>query len=127
MGTFINCIRCFLLSQPTQSDSNLIDNGILLPKLFWPNVRHNCSSDQEKLLKFETEDREFANILRSLEQFIQTVKGLNNFWVTECFFFFNFFQKTNENKLTYKVWETSRNKLEKHSVTKNCSDLSLFE
>ena len=37
----------------------------------------NCSSDQEKLLKFEAEDREFA---KSLEQFIQTVKGLNNFW-----------------------------------------------
>ena len=25
------------------------------------------------------------------------------------------------------MWETSRNKLKKHSVTKNCSDLSLFE
>ena len=30
-------------------------NGILLPKLFWPKVRKNCSSDREKLLKFETE------------------------------------------------------------------------
>ena len=40
----------------------------------------NCSSDQEKLLKFEAEGREFAKILRSLEQFIQTVKGQNNFW-----------------------------------------------
>ena len=38
-----------------------------------------CSSDQEKLLKFEAERREFANFLRSLEQFIQTVKGQNNF------------------------------------------------
>ena len=27
-------------------------NGILLPKLFWPTVRKNCSSDQEKLCKF---------------------------------------------------------------------------
>ena len=26
-----------------------------------------------------------------------------------------------------KLWETSRNKLKKHSVTRNCSDLSLFE
>ena len=25
------------------------------------------------------------------------------------------------------MWETSRNKLKKHSVTRNCSDLSLFE
>ena len=30
-------------------------NGILLPKLFWPTVRKNCSSDREKLLKFEAE------------------------------------------------------------------------
>ena len=28
---------------------------ILLPKLFWPTVRKNCSSDQEKILKFEAE------------------------------------------------------------------------
>ena len=40
----------------------------------------NGSSDREKLLKFEAEGREFAKILRSLEQFIQTVKGQNNFW-----------------------------------------------
>ena len=56
------------------------ENGILLPKLFWPVVRTNCSSDQGKLLKFEAEGREFAKNLRSLEQFIQTVKGQNNFW-----------------------------------------------
>ena len=55
-------------------------NGILLPKLFRLTVRKNCSSDREKLLKFETEGWEFANFLRSLEQFIQTVKGQNNFW-----------------------------------------------
>ena len=42
-------------------------------------MRNNWSSDQEKLLKFEADGREFANILRSLEQFIQTVKGQNNF------------------------------------------------
>ena len=55
-------------------------NGILLPKLFWPTVRKNCSSDREKLLKFDAEGRDFANFLRSLEQFIQTVLGQNNFW-----------------------------------------------
>jgi hypothetical protein len=53
-------------------------NSILLPKLFWPTVRKNCSSDWEKLLKFEAEGQEFAKFLRSLEQFI--VKGQNNFW-----------------------------------------------
>ena len=43
-------------------------------------MRKNCSSDREKLLKFEAEDQEFAKILRSLEQFVQTGKGQNNFW-----------------------------------------------
>ena len=43
-------------------------------------MRKNCSSDREKLLKFEAESREFSKLLRSLEQFIQTVKGQNNFW-----------------------------------------------
>ena len=43
-------------------------------------MRKKCSSDREKLLKFEAEGREFAEFLRSLEQFIQTVKGQNNFW-----------------------------------------------
>ena len=37
------------------------------------------SCDREELLKFEAEGQEFAKILRSLEQFIQTVKGQNNF------------------------------------------------
>ena len=55
-------------------------NGILLPKLFRPTVRKNCSSDRENVLKFEAEGREFEIFLRSLEQFIQTVKGQSNFW-----------------------------------------------
>ena len=42
------------------------------------SVRKKCSSDWEKLLKFEAEGQEFAKILRSLEQFIQT--GQTNFW-----------------------------------------------
>ena len=53
-------------------------NGILLPKLFWTTVKKNCSSDREKLLKFKAEGQEFAKC--SLKQFIQTVKGKNNFW-----------------------------------------------
>ena len=36
--------------------------------------------EKKKLLKFEAEGREFAKFLRSLEKFIQTVKGQNNFW-----------------------------------------------
>ena len=35
----------------------------------------NSSSDPGKLLKFETEDRESANLLRNQEKVIHTVKG----------------------------------------------------
>ena len=42
-------------------------------------MRKKRSSDREKLLKFEAEGREFAKILRSLEQFIQQVKVQTNF------------------------------------------------
>ena len=43
-------------------------------------MRKNCSSDWEKVLKFKAEGQEYAKFLRLLEQFIQTVKGQNNFW-----------------------------------------------
>ena len=43
-------------------------------------MRKKCSSDREKLLKFVAEGGEFSKFLRSLEQFIQTVEGQNNFW-----------------------------------------------
>jgi len=42
-------------------------------------VRKNDPSDVEKLLKFKVRDRELAKFLRSLEPFIQTVKGPTNF------------------------------------------------
>ena len=42
-------------------------------------MRKNCSSDREKLVKFKAEGREFEKSLRSLEQFVRTVKGQNNF------------------------------------------------
>ena len=40
----------------------------------------NCSSDQERSLKFNTGGQKFSEFLRSLEQFIKTVKVQNNFW-----------------------------------------------
>ena len=51
-----------------------------LPKLVWTTLRKKCSSDRKNLLESEAEGPEFAKILRSLEQFIQTVKVQNNFW-----------------------------------------------
>ena len=56
------------------------DPWYFVTKIVLNNCEKNCSSDREKLLKFEAEGREFAKLLRSLEQFIQTVKGQNNFW-----------------------------------------------
>ena len=36
-------------------------------------------------MKLEAEGREFSKILRSLEQFIQTVKSQNNLWQQNAF------------------------------------------
>ena len=47
-------------------------------------MRKNCSSDQEKLLELEAEGREFEKVLRSLEQFIRTVKGQKMFAFLTC-------------------------------------------
>ena len=45
-------------------------------------MRKTCSSDREKPLKFSTFSLEFEKILRSQEQFIQTVKGNNRMLLT---------------------------------------------
>ena len=37
-------------------------------------VRKNCSSIEKKFLKFKAQGQEFANILRSLEQFFEQEK-----------------------------------------------------
>ena len=58
--------------------SSTIHYGILFPKLFWPTVRKNCPREREK--RIEAEGWEFAKILRSLQQFIQTMNGQYNFW-----------------------------------------------
>ena len=67
------------MQKPTGT-SLIQENGILLTKLFRLTLRKNCFSDRETLLKFEAESQEFAKVQRSLEQFVQTVKGQNIFW-----------------------------------------------
>ena len=62
--------NCYKLRLSNAKTNNI---GILIPNLFWPTLRKNCFSGREKLLKFEAEGREFAKILRLLEQFIQKV------------------------------------------------------
>ena len=52
------------IDKPIKLFSEIVFCGQSCSDLLWEK---NCSSDQEKLL-------------RSLEQFFQTVKGQNNFW-----------------------------------------------
>ena len=52
------------------STSISVKNGILLPKLFSPTVRKIVLVIEKKLFKFEAEGREFAKILRSIEQVV---------------------------------------------------------
>ena len=53
-------------------------NWYFVTKIVLTYCEKNCSSNQEKLLKFEAEGREFAKIFEITR--IQTVKGQNNFW-----------------------------------------------
>ena len=55
------------ISFSTEERMKKFGNGILLPKLFWPTVRKECSIDRENLLKFEAKCQEFEIFLRSLE------------------------------------------------------------
>ena len=52
--------------------------GFCHQKLFWPFTAWiNCSTDREKLLKFEAEGREFAkNIFRKCDKFLTSPKSV---------------------------------------------------
>ena len=63
-----------------------VRNGILLPKVFWPTVRKNCSSDREKLLQFEAEGREFFKNFEITWTIYSNSERSEQFLVTECFF-----------------------------------------
>ena len=54
---------------------------------------------EEKLLKFQAESREFAKFLKSPEQYIQTVKGQNNFWEQSGVFLTSSWRFLRSNKL----------------------------
>ena len=57
-----------------------IEKWYFVTEIILTYCEENFFSDREKLLKFEAEGQEFAKFLRSLEKFIQTVKGQSNFW-----------------------------------------------
>ena len=77
-------------------------------------MRKNCSSDREKLLKFEAEGREFSKFLRSLEQFILNSEWSEQFLVTECFF-----------NLFLEISQISKNKKIIIEIGKNYWDLEI--
>ena len=54
--------------------------SIFLSKKFVNYCEKKNSCDREKHLIFEAEGQELAKILRSHEEFIQTVQGQDNFW-----------------------------------------------
>ena len=60
--------------------ADIVEEWYFVSKIVLTYCEKNCSSDREKLLKFEAEGQELAKFLRPLEQFIQTVKGRNIFW-----------------------------------------------
>ena len=57
-------------------------------------------------MEFEVEGREFAKILRSQEQFVQTVKGQNNFWYEQHAFLtcsWRFLRSNKSEQLQFKL------------------------
>ena len=69
-----------------------------------------------------------SNLKKLIEQ-QKNNKSRKKYFLTfpACFSIPIFFSNLNSNCSNLLDWEISRNKLKKHSVTKNCSDLSLFE
>ena len=49
---------------------DLVDQWYFVTKIVLTYCEKKCSSDREKVLKFEAVGREFAKVLRSLEQFV---------------------------------------------------------
>ena len=60
-------------------------NGILLPKLFWPTVRKNCSSDRENILQFDVEGREFAKKFEITKIIYSRSEQSEQFWKQNAF------------------------------------------
>ena len=58
-----------LINFPPSLQVNHFQKCIFLSKFFWPTVRKNCSSDREKLLKFEAKSWEFCKYFEYLELF----------------------------------------------------------
>ena len=60
--------------------------GILLPKLFWPTVRKNCSSDWEKTFEIRGWRPRICNIFEITRKIYSNTERSKQFLVTESFF-----------------------------------------
>ena len=63
----------------------------------------NCSSDQEKLLKFESEGREFAKYFEITRTIYSNSERAEQFLVTECFFRWSFLIFNKLEQLEFKM------------------------
>ena len=80
--------------KPKNANFFLNENGILLPKLFWPIVRKNCSSDREKLLKFRGWRPKICKNFEITRKIYSNSERSEQFLVTE--FFVNFFLEVSQ-------------------------------
>ena len=68
--------------------------GILLPKLIWPTVRKNCSSDWEKKIEIRGWRARICKSFEITRTFCSNSERSEQFLVTECFF--NLFLKVSQ-------------------------------
>ena len=74
----MKCMQNLVFCNQNWSDLLWEKIVLVIEKNYWNSETEG--QEFAKILKFKAEGREFAKFLRLLEQFIQTVKGQNNFW-----------------------------------------------
>ena len=63
-----------------------LKNGILLPKLFWPIVRKNCSTWSRKTFEIQGWRPRICKNFEITRTICSNSERSEQFWVTECFF-----------------------------------------
>ena len=78
-------ISCPKLSTYLKRRYKCMNNGILLPKIFWPTVRKNCSSDWENLLTCVAARPRIFKISEITRTIFSHSERSKQFLITECF------------------------------------------
>ena len=89
-------------------------NLFLLPKLFWPTVRKNCSSDWEKTFEIRGWKLRIFKIFEITWTIYSNSERSEQFLVTECFF-----------KLFLEISQISKNRRIIIQIGKNYWDLEI--